>query len=392
MPHLHVTQFHDISLPASAGDISFEFLAQNILHKDEQLVAVTIGDQKFFLLCQKNQDKYLLKSDKLTRPTSTHLLHRALLDFAEFADLEVIASNVPRKEENEHLKNISALKNIEFFTTLLPLEKKVSIEIGFGSGRHLLYQAQNNPDKIYIGIEIHKASIEQVIKQININGLDNIYLLNYDARLFLELIPSNCIEKIYVHFPVPWDKKPHRRVISPAFIDEAYRVLEVSGKLELRTDSENYYDFAYRSFIARPKSILDIKKNQDINITSKYEARWQRMQKNIYDIIMTKDEIAPPLQIEGSFDFKDVALSSDISTRLHNKSVKFDGGFVHVERTYAIQNTQAMLFRISMGSFDRPEHLYIIVDGSDVRYFPKPPIRSKSNLKAHHILNELLHE
>jgi len=57
----------------------------------------------------------------------------------------------------------------------------------------------------------------------------------------MELIPSNIVGKVYVHFPVPWDKKPHRRVISTSFIEESRRVLKVGGQLELRTQRYCHY-------------------------------------------------------------------------------------------------------------------------------------------------------
>ena len=106
-----------------------------------------------------------------------------------------------------------------------------------------MYQASNNPDTLFIGLEIHTPSAQQVLKQIDLQGLTNVWIVNYDARLFLEMIPSNLCEKIFVHFPVPWDKKPHRRVISKDFLLESLRVLKVDGKLELRTDSDNYFEY-----------------------------------------------------------------------------------------------------------------------------------------------------
>ncbi len=54
------------------------------------------------------------------------------------------------------------------------------------------------------------------------------------------LLTSNKVEKIFVHFPVPWDKKPHRRIFSNEFINEALRILKIKGTLELRTDSRKY--------------------------------------------------------------------------------------------------------------------------------------------------------
>jgi len=32
------------------------------------------------------------------------------------------------------------------------------------------------------------------------------------------MLSSNIADRLFVHFPVPWDKKPHRRVISPQFL------------------------------------------------------------------------------------------------------------------------------------------------------------------------------
>ena len=277
MPHLHIEKFKEIEFPQSYEGVEFNFIAENSNHSDEKLISVKVENDEFFLLLKAEENRSLLKSDKLTRPASIYNVHKALLSYAKLAELNIISSNVPDMQKNIHLEEVTALKNIEYFASNFPKDKKVSIEVGFGSGRHLLHQAQNNPDTLYIGIEIHRASILQVLKQITIQNLDNLLILDYDARLFMELVPSNIVEKIYVHFPVPWDKKPHRRVISTSFIEEANRVLRVDGKLELRTDSENYYAYSYETFIAFKKTTLNISKNKEIAISSKYEDRWKKI-------------------------------------------------------------------------------------------------------------------
>lgn len=386
MPHLHIEKFKSIELPSHKDGVSFGFMAQNINHKDEKLISVKVDEDNFFLLLKDEEDKTLLKTDKLTRPASIFNVHKALLTYSKLADLEILSSNVVAGEKNVHLKEVSALKTINFFADNFPIDKEVRIEVGFGSGRHILHQAQNNPDILFIGLEIHRPSIEQVLKQINIKKLDNILLLDYDARLFMELVPSNIVGKIYVHFPVPWDKKPHRRVISTTFIEEARRVLKVGGTLELRTDSENYYAYSYETFIAFHKTVLHINKNKDIEVTSKYEDRWKKMEKNIYDLTMINEEESAPLVIEGDFCFDNVEVGVDIE-KLHGITKRFDGGFLHFERVYKTQN--GYMVRLSMGSFDRPEHLYVIVEDS-ISYFPTQPLKSKTNLLAHKVLCEVL--
>ncbi|MDD3477152.1 MAG: tRNA (guanosine(46)-N7)-methyltransferase TrmB, partial [Sulfurimonas sp.] len=303
MPHLHIVEFKEVGMPSVKDGVSFNFIAKNASHQEEKLISVSVDEDNFFLLVVDEDSKKLLKSDKLTRPASIFNVHKALLSYADASGMDVISSNVPQHQKNIHLREVKALKDINYFATDFPTNKKICIEVGFGSGRHLLHQAQNNPDTLYIGIEIHTPSIEQVLKQITIQNIENILVLNYDARLFMELVPSNRIDKIYVHFPVPWDKKPHRRVISKDFIEEATRILNVNGRLELRTDSENYYAYSYETFIAFAKTTLHINKNRDIAITSKYEDRWKKMQKNFYDVTMINSEHSPELSLEGNFDF-----------------------------------------------------------------------------------------
>jgi tRNA (guanine-N7-)-methyltransferase len=387
MPHLHIENFKNIDFPQSKDGVTFNFIAKNANHSDEKLISTSVDGDDFFLLVKEDENGNLLKSDKLTRPASIFNVHKALLTYAKLSNINVISSNVPDNQKNVHLEEISALKDISFFADEFPLSRVVRIEVGFGSGRHLLHQALNNPDILFIGLEIHRPSIEQVLKQVSIQKLDNLLVLDYDARLFMELVPSNIVDKIYVHFPVPWDKKPHRRVISTTFIEESKRVLKVDGKLELRTDSENYYAYSYETFISFNKTVLQINKNRDIAISSKYEDRWKKMEKNIYDVTMINEEESAQLNIEGDFNFSKITLPFEKILELHGSTKRFDGGFIHFERAYTLED--GVMLRLSMGSFDRPEHLYLLVR-EEASYYPLTPLKSKSNLFAHTILDGIL--
>ncbi|MEA3331856.1 MAG: tRNA (guanosine(46)-N7)-methyltransferase TrmB [Campylobacterota bacterium] len=389
MPHLHIKEFKEIEFPQSQDGVSFNFIAKNANHNDERLICVSVDEDNFFLLVKDEKGRSLLKSDKLTRPASIFNVHKALLAYAKISNIKILSSNVPEQKKNIHLEEVTALKDISYFASKFPHAKEVRIEVGFGSGRHLLHQASQNPDILFIGIEIHRPSIEQVLKQISIQNLDNVLVLDYDARLFMELVPSNIVGKIYVHFPVPWDKKPHRRVISTSFIKEVTRVLSIGGRLELRTDSENYYAYSYETFIAFNKTTLHISKNRDIAISSKYEDRWKRQEKNIYDVTMINEEESEELSLEGDFDFSLIRLSLEKILALHGVTKKFDGGFIHFERVYTLED--GFMIRLSMGSFDRPEHLYLILKEGSALYYPLSPLKSKSNLVAHKYLNEVLY-
>lgn len=166
MPHLHISEFKEIEFPSQEDGVSFNFIADNINHNEERLISVTVEGDDFFLLVKEEENRSLLKTDKLTRPASIYSVHKALLAYAKKAKLEILDSNVPEGQKNIHLEEISALKNIEYFASGFRTDKEVRVEVGFGSGRHLLHQASANPDILFIGIEIHRPSIEQVLKQI----------------------------------------------------------------------------------------------------------------------------------------------------------------------------------------------------------------------------------
>lgn len=390
MPHLHLDAFHAIPFPAAEGDVTFNFSALSRGEGKETLIATHYKDRDFFLLHKKSGEKNLLKSDKITRPSPNFLIKHALLAYAKHSKSTIISSNVDTAGENVHLKQHEALKSVDFFATDFPSGREIRLEVGFGSARHLLHQALNNPDILFIGLEIHKPSIEQALKQITIQNLTNIMILDYDARLFLEFVPSNSLSRIYVHFPVPWDKKPHRRVIGDAFVEEAIRALTPQGRLELRTDSENYYRFALETYSHPPQVSFEVHKNRDIAITSKYEDRWKKMEKNIYDVTLINKLQSPDKKLEGDFIFSKIPINDAILPIIERQTYRREWGFLNTEASFDIHDGGWMI-RLAMGSFDRPEHLYLIVKDGQARYFPTFPIRSSANLKAHILLDELLH-
>ena len=391
MPHIRIARFTPPTLPQSIEQTHFIQAYQNRHKNPDWLILTQIEQYRFFIWVKPSEEGYLLKAEKATRPTTNYYLQKALKDFATLLGVKPDQSNIPDVIKKQHLeKQDKTLKEISFFTQNFPHDKPLVIEIGFGSGRHLLYQAKQNPQYLYIGLEIHKPSIEQVIKQIKLQSIENILLLNYDARIFLEFVPSNSVKQIFVHFPVPWDKKPSRRVISKNFIKESTRVLQPQGTLELRTDSENYFHYALETFLNSNRLDIHIKKNQDAAITSKYEDRWRKQEKNIYDIIMQGLEESKPLEQKGRFDFPNQEPAHQTLKEYIGKTLKKAEGFLHFERLYE-QSNKDYFVRLSLGNFEHPEHLYLHVCEDQVSYFPHEPIPSSSNLMMHHTLKEVLY-
>jgi tRNA (guanine-N7-)-methyltransferase len=388
MPHLKVVPFDTAVIAEKLPEIKSMTLHAKSLTGDDELIGIEYKEEEFLLQLKPDTKATLLKYDKVTRPLKVNLLKEALAQVSSCLELEILSSNIAISN-NKPILSSKNFKKIEDFENITYPKEKISVEVGFGSGRHLLYQAQQNRDTLFIGLEIHTPSAQQVLKQIELQGLDNIWVVNYDARLFLEMLPSNICEQIFVHFPVPWDKKPHRRVISRDFLEESMRVLRKDGRLELRTDSNKYFWYALETFFSLPKVEVEVRKNETLEVTSKYEARWRREEKDIYDVYVKSKEVSAEKKIMVDFNFNIVKYRNGLEECLSKEALVFDGYFVHFERLFKTED-EKLLIKCAFGSFDRPEHKYILLDKSSCRYFVSPPVKTAVNYQAHQKIMELL--
>jgi tRNA (guanine-N7-)-methyltransferase len=388
MPHLKVKPFDTSIVEQQLSTSEMMTFCAQAMNRNDMLIGIEHGGEEFLLQLKPEERAYLLKYDKASRPLQVNILKEALQHVSEELNLEILSSNIAISHTKTPLSS-EYFKKIEDFENITYPKEKISVEVGFGSGRHLLYQAKKNPDTLYIGLEIHTPSAQQVLKQIELQDLDNIWVVNYDARLFLEMLPSNVCEQIFVHFPVPWDKKPHRRVISASFLDESMRVLRKGGRLELRTDSDKYFWYALETFFSVPKVEVEIRKNEALEVTSKYEARWLRQEKDIYDVYVKCTEESAPQEMTIDFNFNDVKYTKGIEERLPPKALVFEGYFLHFERVYKISE-QSLLIKCAFGSFDRPEHKYILLEEESCRYLVSAPVKTTVNFQAHQKLAEQL--
>ena len=385
MPNFHTTTLKHLVYPCSHKETVFHFEATS--SRGNTLIMTTTDEQQLFLrIHQKAQGGYLIKGDKVTRPTEAQFLQKTLVNFRDIACEDVSHSNIEPKKFLQ-AKHSAYLKEIDFFANAFHTMQEIWIEIGFGSGRHLLHQAKKNPHIQFIGLEIHKPSIAQVLKQCELQGITNILVLDYDARLFMEFLASNSVGRIFVHFPVPWDKKPHRRVFSEAFIEEAMRVLIPQGTLELRTDSQLYFEFAFGIIMQLSKANVHVHKNAQLEISSKYEDRWRKMDKDIYDIILTNETHSPSISKMPTLDFEKWIDFAIVQRNFKEENIRGDGFFLHFEELFDI-NDKSGLIRLSMGANERNEKVYVwIQEDGKVVYLPTI-LATKNNVAAHNLMKE----
>ena len=123
----------------------------------------------------------------------------------------------------------------------------VIAEIGFGSGSATALIAEKQRAVNYVGIEVYRPGIGNLLKLIEEKQLSNIRIYEGDAfTLFRDNISEASLRGVHLFFPDPWPKKRHhkRRLVQPGFSEILQRSLEKDGYVYFVTDWENYGEHA----------------------------------------------------------------------------------------------------------------------------------------------------
>ena len=120
--------------------------------------------------------------------------------------------------------------------------KEVWLEIGFGSGEHLLWQAERREDVGFIGCEPFINGMASLLGAVETSGIATIRVHDGDARDVLAWLPDGSIGRIFLLFPDPWPKKRQlkRRLLSRETVKALARVLRRGGEFRFASDDANY--------------------------------------------------------------------------------------------------------------------------------------------------------
>ena len=129
---------------------------------------------------------------------------------------------------------------------------QVWLEIGFGSGEHLVWQAEHHPHAGFIGCEPFINGVASLLGKIETLALNTVRIHDGDARDMLAWLPNNAIGRIFVLFPDPWPKKRHqkRRLVSPEAVADFARALRQGGELRFASDNADYAGEALLAILA----------------------------------------------------------------------------------------------------------------------------------------------
>ena len=131
------------------------------------------------------------------------------------------------------------------FNQIFDNSNSTVIEIGFGNAEQLLFSAERETDKNFIGIEVHAPGVGRALNGIVQSNLSNIRVYQHDAvEVLRNEIADGSLDEVRIYFPDPWHKKRHhkRRIIQAEFVKLICNKLKPGGMLHLASDWQEYVE------------------------------------------------------------------------------------------------------------------------------------------------------
>ena len=128
------------------------------------------------------------------------------------------------------------------------------LEIGFGGGEHLAWQAERHPEIGFVGCEPFLNGLATLLTAIDAKPLANVRLHPDDARLLLTRLAPASVGRCFILFPDPWPKSRHkkRRIVSTETLDRLAHALVDGAELRLGSDDPDYIQHMLATAGAHP--------------------------------------------------------------------------------------------------------------------------------------------
>jgi tRNA (guanine-N7-)-methyltransferase len=130
----------------------------------------------------------------------------------------------------------------EFFLNHNP----IVLELACGKGEYTIGLAEIYPNKNFIGIDQKGNRLWVGAKKAIQHLLKNVGFLRIQIDRITEFFATEEVDEIWITFPDPQLRisKSKKRLTHPKFLRLYYQILKPNGKIHLKTDSPDLYQFS----------------------------------------------------------------------------------------------------------------------------------------------------
>ena len=160
-------------------------------------------------------------------------------------------------------------------------DTEIWMEIGFGAGEHLAYQALKNPEIGFIGCEPYVNGVASLLDHIDKKCLSNIRIYNDDVRKLIKKSEPMQLNQVFLFFSDPWPKKRHhsRRFVNNENLSALSSAMKPGAKLKFSSDNNDfvrwslYQFYKHQDFDWLDEEHKDWSMSFDSSIVTRYESK-----------------------------------------------------------------------------------------------------------------------
>lgn len=185
----------------------------------------------------------------------------------------------------------------------IPFEE-VRLDLGCGKGRFTVECAKQNPNILYVGVDVEELCILRSAELAVESGVDNVVFVLDRFPTLKDMFAPGELSQIYLMFPTPFPKKKHaekRTVIAERLA--GYRsLLKPGGLLRFETDSQPLFDFGRIQFDLAGFDVLwetrDLEAEYPSQVAGEYKQRLTARGARVHALLACNGEA--PVPEEGS--------------------------------------------------------------------------------------------
>jgi tRNA (guanine-N7-)-methyltransferase len=194
-------------------------------------------------------------------------------------------------------KKLKRFADLETFSNVLQYPKEmpgkwadhfsnsnpIVLELACGKGEYSLGLAALYPTKNFIGVDLKGNRLWVGSTRARQSGLDNVAFLRIQIERINEFFGEGEVDEIWITFPDPQLRisKAKKRLTHPRFLRLYQQILKKGGRIHLKTDSPDLYEFTKKVIGMYDCSIMedmgDVHASKDIPDVLKIKTHYESL-------------------------------------------------------------------------------------------------------------------
>ncbi|OPA76839.1 tRNA (guanosine(46)-N7)-methyltransferase TrmB [Paenibacillus selenitireducens] len=178
-------------------------------------------------------------------------------------------------------------------------DRPIYVELGMGKGKFVSGMSAKYPEVNFIGVDMYDELVRRASDKARAiwaaQGVDsppNVALARANIETIEEIFAPGEIDRVYLNFSDPWPKARHarRRLTHPRFVEKYIEMMNATGEIHFKTDSETLFEFSLNSFADMGLQMTNISLNlhrdgiNEEHVMTEYESKFMGKGMNIHRV------------------------------------------------------------------------------------------------------------